>query len=81
MAAGNAILARDTESNREVLGDAGLYFSTAEELAALLKVVWPDKSRRRAMGEAAHARATARYNWEEVTSRYLELCERSLARS
>ncbi len=79
MAAGNAIVARDTESNREVLGDAGLYFSTPEELAKLLKMVWPDASRRRTLGEAARARATALYSWEEVTSRYLELCERSLA--
>jgi glycosyltransferase involved in cell wall biosynthesis len=79
MAAGNAILARDTESDREVLGDAGLYWDTPQELAALLKDLWPDEARRRAMGEAARKRAAERYNWEDVTSRYLELCERSLA--
>jgi glycosyltransferase involved in cell wall biosynthesis len=79
MAAGNAILARDTESDREVLGDAGLYWDTPQELAALLKDLWPDEARRRALGEAARRRAAERYNWEDVTSRYLELCERSLA--
>ena len=80
MAAGNAILARETESNREVLGDAGLYWKTPEELAELLKTVWPDGPRRRQLGDAARARAEARYSWEKVTSQYLELCERTLAR-
>jgi glycosyltransferase involved in cell wall biosynthesis len=79
MAAGNAILARETESNREVLGDAGLYWNTAEELAALLKAVWPDLGKRQSLGESARRRAIERYSWEAVTSRYLELCERSLA--
>jgi glycosyltransferase involved in cell wall biosynthesis len=78
MAAGNAILARETESNREVLGDAGRYWETPEQLAQLLVEIWPNTAERRRMGEAARARAAQRYNWEEVTSRYLELCERSL---
>jgi glycosyltransferase involved in cell wall biosynthesis len=80
MAAGNAILARETESNREVLGDAGLYWKTPGELAELLSTVWPDGPRRRQLGDAARARAEARYSWEKVTSQYLELCERTLAR-
>ena len=79
MAAGNAILARETESNREVLADTGLFWSTAEELANLLREVWPDQARRKALGECARLRALERYNWEEVTTRYLELCKRSLA--
>jgi len=79
MAAGNAILARETESNREVLGDAGKYWETPEELAQLLGELWPDAQGRRRMGEAARARAAERYNWEEVTSRYIDLCERSMA--
>jgi glycosyltransferase involved in cell wall biosynthesis len=78
MAAANAILARDTESNREVLGEAGVYWDTPEQLAELLKELWPDVARRRALGHAARVRAEQRYSWEEVTSRYLELCERSL---
>jgi glycosyltransferase involved in cell wall biosynthesis len=41
--------------------------------------VWPDKSRRLQLGECARQRAQDRYDWEEVTSRYLELCKRSLA--
>ena len=78
MAAGNAILARETESNREVLGDAGFYWETPRELADLLRDTWNDPAKRRVMGEAARARANERYNWDEVTSRYLDLCERSI---
>ena len=78
MAAGNAILARETESNREVLGAAGRYWETPEQLAELLVELWPNAQKRRLMGEAARARAADRYNWKDVTSRYLELCRQSL---
>jgi glycosyltransferase involved in cell wall biosynthesis len=78
MAAGRAILARETDSNREVLGDAGLYWETPEQLAGLLKDTWPDAAKRRKLGEAAQERAAKRYNWDKVTNRYLELCEASL---
>ena len=79
MAAGNAILARETESNREVLGEAGLYWETPTGLASLLTDVWGDAGRLRALGEAARRRVQERYDWEVVTSRYLALCESSLA--
>jgi glycosyltransferase involved in cell wall biosynthesis len=78
MAAGNAILARETESNREVLGEAGLYWRTPEELAELLKSMWSDAERRRALGERARVQAAERYDWERVTDRYLELCAATL---
>jgi glycosyltransferase involved in cell wall biosynthesis len=76
MAAGNAILARDTTSNREVLGDAGLYWTSPEELSSLLRKVWPDKELIARLGECARQRADERYSWEAVTTRYLQLCER-----
>lgn len=79
MAAGNAILARDTESDREVLGDAGLYWNTPGELAELLRAVWPDRDRRTHLGDCARQRAEERYSWDDVTARYLELCERTLS--
>ena len=78
MAAGNAILARETESNHEVLGEAGLYWDTPEQLAELLREVWPDAARRRELGAVARRRAEQRYSWEQVTTRYLELAETSL---
>jgi glycosyltransferase involved in cell wall biosynthesis len=78
MAAGNSILARETESNREVLGDTGLFWETPQQLADLLKAVWADAPMRRRLGEAARARVEALYSWDRVTSRYLELCQQSI---
>jgi glycosyltransferase involved in cell wall biosynthesis len=78
MAAGNAILARDTASDREVLGDAGLFWNTPEELGQLLREVWPDRDRRRHLGECAMQRVQEKYSWDEVTTRYIDLCKRSL---
>ena len=78
MAAGKAILARDTDSNREVAGDTAIYWRTPEELAGHLRELWPDAERRRRMGECARDRARERYDWEQVTTRYIELCESSL---
>lgn len=79
MAAGNAILARDTDSNREVLGGAGMFWKTPEELAGQLRELWPNEARQRELGECARKRAAEHYSWEGVTGRYLELCERTLA--
>jgi len=78
MAAGNAIVARDTESNREVLGDAGLYWHTAEDLATLLRDLWGNTERIVSLGEWARQRAEERYSWETVTTRYQELCRLTL---
>ena len=78
MAAGNAILARETDSNHEVLGDAGLYWRTPAELAGLIGQVFPDTAVGAELGEKASERAARLYSWEAVTSQYLELCERSL---
>ena len=79
MAAGNAIAARDTDSNREVAGDAALYWRTPAELAVLLRDLWSDVERRRRLGDRARERAREHYDWEQVTARYVELCESSLA--
>jgi len=79
MAAGNCVLARDTGSDREVLGDAGMLWRTPDDLAALLRRLWPDAAARDRLGATARARASERYRWSEVTDRYLDLCERSLA--
>src|SRR5712691_1135251 len=78
MAAGNAILARDSDSNREVADDAALYWRTPDELGALLREVWPDHERRLRLGQCAQERARELYDWDQVTTRYIDLCERSL---
>jgi glycosyltransferase involved in cell wall biosynthesis len=79
MAAGNCILARDTASNREVLGDTGLWWSTPAELAELLRRTSDDEPQRRRLGAAARARQAEHYDWDRVTEQYLDLC-RGVAR-
>ena len=80
MAAGNCILARDTESNREVLGDAGLIWRSVDELANALQSLCGDRARRREFSDAARARARF-YDWDRVTDRYIDLCVRTLSPS
>ncbi|HEX4215495.1 MAG TPA: glycosyltransferase [Candidatus Dormibacteraeota bacterium] len=79
MGAGNCVLARDTESDREVLGEGGHYWQSADELAELICDLWKDAAARRSEGARARRRVEADYSWERVTDRYLELCERSLS--
>jgi glycosyltransferase involved in cell wall biosynthesis len=74
MAAGNCILARDTGSNREVLGEAGVIWRTPGELAECLRVVIADTPRRQAMGQAAGARQRQHYDWQAVTESYARVC-------
>src|SRR5262249_680767 len=78
MAAGSCVLARDTDSNREVLGDAGLLWRTAAELAEQLRRVFADPDLSRRLGAAAASRAAERYSWARVTERYVSLCEATL---
>jgi glycosyltransferase involved in cell wall biosynthesis len=78
MAAGNCVAARDTESDREVLADAGVLWRTPDELGAALRRLWPDADARARLGTAARRRAVESYVWSDVTDRYLELCERAL---
>jgi len=80
MAAGNCIVARDTDSDREVLGDTGVLWRTPADLAGALRRLWPDPAARARLGDAARQRAFEQFRWSEVTDRYLDLCERSLVR-
>lgn len=70
MGAGNCALTLNTPENREVVGEAGILYQSAEDLAAQLQKVLNDPSliqdyRRRAM-----ARVLELYNWEQITDEY-----------
>jgi glycosyltransferase involved in cell wall biosynthesis len=78
MGYGNCVLVHDTPENREVAGEAGLYFDARQPrtLAALLGLVLADDrlaARQRAL---AAERARERYSWDAVTDRYVDLFER-----
>jgi glycosyltransferase involved in cell wall biosynthesis len=75
MGYGNCVVVHDTPENREVAGDAGLFFRAAEpaSLADLLERIRrrPELARRR--GSAAARRAAESYSWERVADGYERL--------
>jgi glycosyltransferase involved in cell wall biosynthesis len=80
MGYGACVLARDTEFNREVLGDAGRYFTNdAWSVAALI-----DEMDRAALGELrarGPARIRERYTWDRIVDQYDALLQRVVAAS
>src|SRR5207248_7906561 len=75
MAAGNASLYLDTESNRETAGDCGVVFSMNDaepgaDLAAKLESLLADPAHRAQLGAAARLRTQQLYNWDDITQKY-----------
>jgi glycosyltransferase involved in cell wall biosynthesis len=78
MGYGNCVVVNDTPENREVAGEAGVYFRAADPttLAAALerlRAAPAEVERRRAM---AAARAAERFDWERVADGYAALLRR-----
>lgn len=75
MGYGNCLVVNDTPENREVAGDAALYFraDAPATLAALLERLRADPQEIARRGRAAAARAAARYNWETIADQYAHL--------
>lgn len=72
MSLGNLILSYDTKSNREVLNDTGLFFSSEAELSELMIDVVKN-SNLRELGSKAKERAEKFYSWEKIAQSYAEL--------
>jgi glycosyltransferase involved in cell wall biosynthesis len=71
MGYGACILAHDTVFNREVLSDAGLYFSRdAKILGALIRKVEGDPSLVSDLRLRGPKRVKAHYTWEKITGQY-----------
>lgn len=79
MACGNCVLARDTPDNRFVGGEAVRYFSTVDDLAALMRWAEASPDDVLQMGTLASVRARKFYNWDRVTDDYLDLTRKVLA--
>ena len=69
LAYGNCVLARWTESNAEVAGDAAIYFHDLAELQQSLATITQEPALVEARREQAKVRARA-YSWDEVTDSY-----------
>ena len=77
MGYGNCAVVNDTPENREVAGEAALWFQAGEpaSLAAALNWVLSHPAEARQLGEAAARRAASRFSWEAVADRYAALLE------
>lgn len=78
--AGAPTTAFDVVFNREVLADAGLYFSDAEGVAQAVEQVESDLDSTAHRGKMSRQRA-ASYDWDDVADRYEALCRRLAGRS
>jgi glycosyltransferase involved in cell wall biosynthesis len=70
---GNCILAHDNPFNSEVLGDCGLLFRDADELAAKITMIEEKPQIAETYRRLAPQRIGSRYSWEQITDQYEEL--------
>lgn len=74
MAAGNASLYLDTESNRETAGECGIMFAAdSKDLGRKIKYLLAEPALREQLGIAATERAGAAFAWEKVADQYQAL--------
>jgi glycosyltransferase involved in cell wall biosynthesis len=72
MACGCTIAAHDNPFNKEILGNEACYFSTKEDLAALMG--WPPHNDQTSGWKQLNAeKILTRYSWDKVIDRYLQL--------
>ena len=84
MAVGNAVIARGTPANSEVVADAGLMYPADDPidgLAAMLAQLASDPQRTRQLREAAVRRIEERYSWVRITDAYEALFTRLARRA
>ncbi len=70
MGYGSCVVARDTVFNREVLGDAGVYFTDADSVTKLIDDVDVDAGRVERLRQLGPQRIRERYTWEHVVDEY-----------
>ncbi|WP_454301932.1 DUF1972 domain-containing protein [Salana multivorans] len=80
MGAGAATSAFDVSFNREVLGEAGTFFSDAGDVAGLVTSAEADRARQRERGVLLRERARV-YDWDRVADGYEDLARRLAART
>ena len=76
MGAGNAIAANDVPEHRETLGDAGLFYRGAAELATVLQEILDEPARAADLRSRARNRALAEFSWDHVAEAYEDWLKR-----
>ena len=70
MGTANCVIAKDTPENREVVGDTGMFFRDAEDLAEKMRLTLVDQALVERLRSQAQDRVRARYSWDAVTDAY-----------
>jgi len=73
MGCGNVIIAHENPFNREVAGEAATYFSSAQDIPALLEKLDADEAETLRMKGAAKNRVATTYTWDAIVKAYLDL--------
>lgn len=73
MGYGNCVLTLNTPENKEVVGQAGLLYNDAQDLARLLQRTLRDGALVSQYRQRAQVRVRESYDWEGVVDRYEEL--------
>lgn len=75
MGMGACVLARDTPSNRHILGEAALWFSQDDPIPSLAQCFLQAESsdERSRLAASARARIREHYSWDTITKQYEEL--------
>ena len=76
MGAGAPIIANDVSFNREVARHHGTYFRTPDDISRACEQVERDLPSALARGRAGRADVLARYDWDDVASKYEKLAHR-----
>ena len=80
MACGNLVIAKDVEFNREVLGDLGRYFVSADDLTHLLDDVdRADPAAVEQTGQSYKQIITQRFQWRQIVDAYAGVVEDALS--
>ena len=70
---GNCVIAHDNPFNAEVLGDYGLLFRDADDLAHKIALIEETPARAEGLRQRASDRIRTVYSWERITDQYEEL--------
>lgn len=70
MGAGNCALVLNTPENLEVMGDAGISYDSADDLAAKLRTLLANPQIIGEYRQRAMSRVRRCYNWEQITDQY-----------
>jgi len=66
----NLVIAHDNEFNREVGGDAALYFKDSDDLAKLVQTIESNPEKYIYLKKAAYYRVKSNYSWDDVVDKY-----------